>query len=99
MYGMLSVTISVSSGIFVDRVIDTEKDTKAQNTVKNKEISDWVKPQQQASVDQSESGYGTTSSDTFFTVSEEGDDDLASGSQDDHLESQAVAEVHKGMFP
>ena len=84
--------------VFVDRVSDREKATKAQNTGKDKDVSAWVESQQQPSRDQSESGYGTTNNDTDI-VSEEGDDDLASGSQDDHLESQvAVAEVHKGMF-
>jgi len=84
--------------VFVDRVTDTGKDTNTQNTMKDKDVSDWVESQQQVSRDQSESGYGTTRS-VIDAPSDEGDDDLASGSQDDHLESQTVAEVHKSMFP
>ena len=60
---------------FVDRVTDTERNTTAQNTVRDKDVS-----QQPASRDQSE--YGTTSNDTDI-VSEEGDYGFPSGSQSD----------------
>ena len=83
--------------VFVDKVTDTEKDTKAQNTVKDKDVSDWVASQQPSCRDQSESGYGTPSNNTGI-VSEECDDDHASGSQYGHLESQTVTPGEFSLF-
>ena len=79
--------------VFVDKVTDTEKDTKAQNTVKDKDVSS----QQPSCRDQSESGYGTPSNNTGI-VSEECDDDHASGSQYGHLESQIVTPGEFSLF-
>ena len=83
--------------VFVDKVTDRKKDTKAQNTVKDKDVSDRGASQQPSCRDQSESGCGTPSNDTSI-VSEEGDVDLASGSQYDHVESQIVTPGEFSLF-